>query len=84
VELLFRREDDSRSLLRDLFRSDAGMTPHCGTKIFGISNSYTHQSPFQPRAIQHLIEHLNDTESNFPGTDFRLICTLGDSTNGVT
>ncbi len=78
-----RREDDSRSLLRDLFRSDADIIPHCHTKVLEI-RIHTLANPRSNRAIQHLIDHLNATESTFPGTEFRLSYTLGEPGNGVT
>jgi hypothetical protein len=31
-----RREDDSRSLLRDLFRSDADVIPHGDTRVLEV------------------------------------------------
>jgi transposase len=78
-----RREDDSRSLLRDLFRSDADITPHCDAKLLEV-RIHTLANPRSNRAIQHLLEHLNAAESTFPGTEFRLIYTLGSPASGVT
>ena len=78
-----RREDDSRSLLRDLFRSDADITPHCETHVLEI-RIHTLANPRSNRAIQHLLDHLNAAESTFPGTDFRLSYTLGEPADGVT
>ena len=78
-----RREDDSRSLLRDLFRSDADITPHYDTKVLEV-RIHTLANPRSNRAIQHLLDHLNATESTFPGTEFRLSYTLGEPANGVT
>jgi transposase len=78
-----RREDDSRSLLRDLFRSDADVIPHCDTKVLEV-RIHTLANPRSNRAIQDLLDHLNATESTFPGTELRLSYTLGDPENGVT
>ena len=78
-----RRDDDSRSLLRDLFRSDADITPHCDTKVLEV-RIHTLANPRANRAIQHLLEHLNVAESTFPGTEFRLSHTLGNPASGVT
>jgi transposase len=78
-----RREDDSRSLLRDLFRSDADIIPHCDTNVLEI-RIHTLANPRSNRAIQHLLDHLNATESTFPGTEFRLRYTLGEPGTGVT
>ena len=78
-----RREDDSRSLLRDLFRSDADLLPHDDTKVLEV-RIHTLANPRSNRAIQELLTHLNATESTFPGTDFRLRYTLGNPAKGVT
>ncbi len=78
-----RREDDSRSLLRDLFRSDADIIPNCDSKVLEI-RIHTLANPRSNRAIQHLLDHLNAAECTYPGTEFRLRYTLGDPENGVT
>ncbi len=78
-----RREDDSRSLLRDLFRSDADITPHRDRQVLEV-RIHTLANPRSNRAIQHLLDHLNATESTFPGTNFRLSYNLGNPANGVT
>jgi transposase len=78
-----RRQDDSRSLLRDLFRSDADIIPHCDSKVLDV-RIHTLANPRSNRAIQQLLQHLNATESTFPGTEFRLTFSLVESENGVT
>ena len=78
-----RREDDSRSLLRDLFRSDADVIPHPDTKVLEI-RIHTLANPRSNRAVQHLLDHLNAAEHTYPGTQFRLSYTLGEPENGVT
>jgi transposase len=77
-----RREDDSRSLLRDLFRSDADIVPHLDTKVLEV-RLHTLANPRSNRAVQHLLDHLNAAECNYPGTDFRLTYSLGEPENGV-
>ena len=78
-----RREDDSRSLLRDLFRSDADIIPHCDTKVLEV-RIHTLANPRSNRAIQQLLGHLNATEATFPGTEFRLTYTITEPGNDVT
>ncbi|MDA0842023.1 MAG: hypothetical protein O3B01_11290 [Planctomycetota bacterium] len=78
-----RRADDSRSLLRDLFRSDADLIPHVDAKLLEV-RLHTLANPRSNRALQHLLDHLNATEANFPGTEFRLSYTLGNDGNPVT
>ncbi len=43
---------------------------------------HTLANPRSNRAIQ--LDHLNATESTFPGTEFRLSYILGETANGVT
>ena len=78
-----RRQDDSRSLLRDLFRSDADIIPHGDTKVLEV-RIHTLANPRSNRAIQQLLAHLNATESTFPGTEFRLAYSLLEPEKGVT
>ena len=77
-----RREDDSRSLLRDLYRSDADVIPHIDTKVLEV-RIHTLANPRSNRAVQHLLDHLNAAEHTYPGTEFRLTYTLGEPENGV-
>jgi len=78
-----RREDDSRSLIRDLLRSDADLIPHLEENVLEV-RIHTLANPRSNRAIQHLLDHLNATESIYPGTDFRLNYSLGKSESGVS
>jgi hypothetical protein len=78
-----RRGDDSRSLLRDLFRSDADIIPDGAGRVLEV-RLHTLANPRFNRAVQHLLCHLNATERAYPGTDFRLRYTLGVPENGVT
>ena len=77
-----RRADDSRSLLRDLFRSDADIIPDSANRELAV-RIHTLANPRSNRAIQHLLDHLNATDSTFPGTDFRLRYSLDDPETGV-
>jgi hypothetical protein len=78
-----RRGDDSRSLLRDLFRSDADVILDGDGQVLRV-RLHTLANPRFNRAVRHLLDHLNATESTYPGTDFRLRYSLGDPENGVT
>lgn len=77
-----RREDDSRSLLRDLFRSDADVIPNREEQVLEV-RLHTLANPRSNRAVQHLLDHLNATEHTYPGTEFRLSYSLGNPENGV-
>jgi hypothetical protein len=78
-----RRQDDSRSLVRDLFRSDADLIPHPDTNVLEV-RIHTLANPRSNRAIQHLLDQLNAAECTYPGTEFRLSYSLGEPENGVT
>jgi transposase len=80
---VLRREDDSRSLVRDLLRSDADLVPHSDTNVLEV-RIHTMANPRSNRAIQHLLDHLNAAECTYPGTEFRLSYSLGEPENGVT
>lgn len=65
------REDDARSLIRDLCITDADIIPNIenGTlnvKVHSMSN------PRSNRAIEHLLTQLNENEFNYPGTNLKM------------
>ncbi len=72
-----KREDDARSLLRELFRSEADLLPDTESgvlrvRVHGLAN------PRSNRAIAHLLNHLNAAEFTYPGTRMRLAYSLVD------
>jgi len=75
VRTELRREDDARSLVRDLFRSSADITPDLdhGELQIGI---HTLANPRSNRAIGSLLEDLNASEQTYPGTNLKLVYTL--------
>jgi len=70
-------EDEARSLIRDLFRSDADIHPHEAAGVLEV-RLHTFASPRSNRAIQHLLDHLNAAEFTYPGSNLRLAYTLSD------
>jgi SMC interacting uncharacterized protein involved in chromosome segregation len=78
-----RRSDDSRSLLRDLFSSSADVIPDCAKQELTI-RVHTLSNPRSNRAVEHLLAHLNATETTYPGTEYRLRFTLSEPKNDVT
>lgn len=72
------RPDDARSLLRDLFRSDADLIPHAARGELEV-RLHTLSNPRSNRAVEHLLEHLNAAEFTYPGTNFRLTFVLATS-----
>lgn len=68
---------ESRSLIRDLLRSDADLYPDEAAQQIEV-RVHTMANPRSNRAIQHLLEHLNATEFTYPGTNLRLVYTLAN------
>jgi hypothetical protein len=72
-------EEEARSLIRDLFRSDADIHPN---EAEGVLEVWLHTlaNPRSNRAIKHLLDHLNAAEFTYPGTNLRLAYALLDPT----
>jgi len=69
------RSDDARSLLRDLFCSEADLTPDLEKGVLGVQ-VHPMSNPRANRAIAHLLERLNAAEFTYPGTDLRLVYSI--------
>ena len=69
------REDDARSLLCDLFRTEADITPDLHAHVLKVS-VHGMANPRSNRAIQHLLGELNATEFKYPGTNLKLEYSL--------
>lgn len=67
--------DESRSLIRDLFRSDADIHPDEAAGVLAV-RLHTLANPRSNRAIQHLLDRLNAAEFTYPGTNLRLAYSL--------
>ena len=67
--------DESRSLIRDLLRSDVDIYPDKAASVLAV-RVHTLASPRSNRAIQYLLDHLNAAEFTYPGTNLRLTYTL--------
>ncbi|MAG94543.1 MAG: hypothetical protein CMJ48_12455 [Planctomycetaceae bacterium] len=77
------REDDARSLVRDLFRSEANLlvddiAKELKVEVHSLSNARSN------RAIAHLLTQLNAAELSYPGTNLKLIYTLLSQEHGST
>jgi transposase len=73
------RTDDARSLLRDLFRSEADLLPDMEQKVLRV-RVHPMSNPRSNRAIAHLLDHLNAAEFTYPGTELRLVYSLAGQT----
>jgi hypothetical protein len=69
------RTDDARSLLRDLFRSEADLEPDAEQGVLRVK-IHPMANPRSNRAIAHLLEHLNAGEFTYPGTNLRLVYSI--------
>ena len=69
------RKEDSRSLLRELFQTDADLRPSPETDELHIQ-IHAMANPRSNRAIEHLLTELNAAEQTYPGTKMKLIYTL--------
>ena len=69
------RTDDARSLLRDLFRSEADLLPDLEQRVLRVQ-VHPMSNPRSNRAIAHLLEHLNAAEFTYPGTSLQLVYSI--------
>jgi len=69
------REDDARSLLRALYRTEADLLPdeNAGTLTVRVHHQANRCAD---EVIRHLCTELNQTETVFPGTNLRLVYAL--------
>ncbi len=75
VREVLRRADDGRSLLRDLFRSEADLLPDVEHRLLRVQ-VHPMSNPRSNRAIAHLLEHLNAAEFTYPGTNLQLVYSV--------
>ncbi len=69
------RNDDARSLLRDLFRSEADLLPDLEQRVLRV-HVHPMSNPRSNRVIARLLEHLNAAEFTYPGTNLRLVYSI--------
>jgi len=69
------RSDDARSLAREIMTTEADMIPDADKGTLTIKlNHLTNR--LSDEAARHLAEHLNQTETIYPGTNLRLVYKL--------
>jgi hypothetical protein len=69
------RTDDARSLLCDLFRSEADLVPDLAKRVLEV-HVHPMSNPRSNRAIAHLLDHLNAAEFAYPGTELRMAYSI--------
>jgi hypothetical protein len=72
------RNDDARALLRQVFQSEADLTPDPAAKTLTVSLHHLTQAAHD-EAIEKLLADINATQTVFPGTDLTLVFKLGSS-----
>ena len=75
VREVLARNDDARSLLRDLFCSAADLLPDQEGGLLRV-DVHPMSNPRSNRAIAHLLEQLNAAEFTYPGTKLKLIYSI--------
>jgi transposase len=73
--LSLARTDDARSLLRDLFCSEADLLPDVEQQVLRV-HVHPMSNPRSNLAIGHLLKHLNAAEFTYPGTSLQLVYSI--------
>jgi hypothetical protein len=73
------RLDDARSLLRQVFSTEADLLPDHSNHTLTV-RLHPLTAPAHDQILSHLCHQLNDTETIFPGTDLRLVYEIISST----
>jgi hypothetical protein len=72
------RGDDARALLRQIFDTEADLTPDLVANTLTVRLHHLTQAAHD-QAIAHLLDDLNTTQTLFPGTNLTLVFKLGSS-----
>jgi hypothetical protein len=77
-EHMARGNDDARALLRQIFQTEADLTPDLATNTLTISLHHLTQAAHD-QALERLLVDLNATQTVFPGTTLTLVFKLGSA-----
>src|SRR5207244_5724396 len=77
-EQMARGSDDARALLRQIFQTEADLTPDLAANTLTVRLHHLTQAAHD-QAIEHLLTDLNATQTVFPGTQLTLVFKLGSS-----
>ena len=72
---ILARVDDARTLLRDVFTSEADLIPNAEEETLTV-RLHHFTNPLSDKAVGRLCEVLNETETTYPGTNMRMIYEL--------
>ena len=70
-----KRPDDARSLIRDVLRSPADLLPDPSSNTLHV-RLHSFASARQNKAVQHLLDHLNNSDCKAPGSNLTLRYSL--------
>ena len=73
-----RGEDDARALLRQIFQTEADLTPDSAASTLTVRLHHLTQAAHD-QAIEKLLADLNATQTVFPGTNLTLVFKLGSA-----
>jgi hypothetical protein len=77
-EHMARGGDDARALLRQIFQTDADLTPDLAADTLTVRLHHLTQAALD-RAIEELLAELNATQTVFPGTKLTMVFKLGST-----
>ena len=77
-EHMARGSDDARALLRQIFETEADLTPDLAANTLTVRLHHLTQAAHD-QAIEQLLGDLNATQTAFPGTQLTLVFKLGSS-----
>ena len=77
-EPMARGGDDARALLRQIFQTEADLSPDMATKTLTVRLHHLTQATHD-KSIELLLAHLNATQTLFPGTQLTLVFKLGSA-----
>ena len=73
-----RGGDDARALLRQIFQTEADLTPDLAANTLTVRLHHLTQAAHD-QAIEQMLADLNATQTVFPGTTLTLVFKLGSS-----
>ena len=77
-QYMVRGDDDARALLRQIFQTEADLTPDLAAQTLTVRLHHLTQAAHD-RAIEQLLAELNATQTVFPGTTLTLVFQLGSA-----
>src|SRR5438045_5278481 len=72
------RSDDARTLVRQIFQTEADLIPDMTNKTLTVQIHHLTQAAHD-QVLEKLCAALNETQTVFPGTDLTLIFKIGSS-----